>query len=347
MGSVASTRRQFETGNGSPAEDVTATGNVADMLNTTTSSNSVFGESGVLAADTSSLCLDFGGAGALSNNIANDQKVSTEIRLRHKQATQTFSVAGLAGTDSTGSTVNTTISGRNTVNGGTVSSTNDVGGSFTGVTSCAAPPAIPARPHVRRALANTHASHAGLRRASPARRIVSGRVRRGSTITAGSPVAIGVVPPGYTVTFTFSVTVNANIDNPVGATQVVNAGTIAGSNFSDVPISATNPLSLFATMVTGIDQSPSSTSTYGDTVTFTAHVAIDTVATPGATGTPGGTVTFYDGDPGLGGVAFSPPVGLASGQARTVRPRSRPAALLTPCSPSTAETPGSAGARTP
>jgi hypothetical protein len=152
------------------------------------------------------------------------------------------------------------------------------------------------------------------------------------TFTASiAPVSPGAGTPSGTVTF-------YDGDPSSGGTQIGTAQTLAGgqasvltSNLSvgDHTIYAVyggdtdftgsqgtvgQTVTQASTTTTVTSSSPSNTSSFGDSVTFTASIA---PVAPGS-GTPSGTVTFYDGDPTSGGTQIGTAQTLVAGQASVV-----------------------------
>ncbi|HQR33302.1 MAG TPA: HYR domain-containing protein, partial [Blastocatellia bacterium] len=101
----------------------------------------------------------------------------------------------------------------------------------------------------------------------------------GETVTKG----ISIIPPGKTVTITFSVTINTPF--PVGVCTVSNQGSVSGSGFSTV---LTNSATTTVLLAPTIGSCPTNITTNTDPGLCTAAV---TFTTPTATGCPSPTVT--------------------------------------------------------
>src|SRR5262249_18006446 len=72
----------------------------------------------------------------------------------------------------------------------------------------------------------------GVRRVPGGLAHVSSQVTGAAPQAASFPLTIGTLPAGNSVTITFDVTINSPL--PFGVTQVVNQGSISGSNFANV-----------------------------------------------------------------------------------------------------------------
>jgi uncharacterized repeat protein (TIGR01451 family) len=128
-----------------------------------------------------------------------------------------------------------------------------------------------------------------------------------------TPVSIGTLPKGKSVTITFNVTVNdpPNLDaaDLAGGAHVSNTGSVSGSNFTTVTTNTLNtPVQLYAT-TTHIGSSPNP-SKEGQQVTFTATVAKGAGVTTSAV--ISGTVEFKDGSTDISGCSSQT---ITSGQA--------------------------------
>jgi uncharacterized repeat protein (TIGR01451 family) len=104
-------------------------------------SNGIFAQAGAATGDTSFLCVDIGGAGALANSIAGSgANGGTDFRVRQRIST-TVRLPGYAGANNDNNAVVAYIQGRNT-GAETGSATNNVaggGGGFVGGAACSSP----------------------------------------------------------------------------------------------------------------------------------------------------------------------------------------------------------------
>jgi hypothetical protein len=235
---------------GNNSMNATVTGNTIN-LNSATAGNGILVNSGAVGTDTVNLCADISG-----NNIANDP--SDEIRVRRRFTGVTFRLPGFAGTTLTD--VNNFLAGQNTLNGGTVSSTNAAPGFFVGGLPCTSP-------SVRLMQPSTMKQYLAKRTVNPAPRATaphsskqknatwvasmkslhhapaktkesnvssktSSAPRVASAVVGSVNLNIGTLPAGKSVTITFNVAINNSV--PPGTTQVSNQGIVSGSNFANV-----------------------------------------------------------------------------------------------------------------
>ena len=297
---------EVSNGDGAPAMDATVTNNNINIASDSNTFADVFVYDGKTGTDSDTTCAQ------VSGNTEPDagDSISTVVEQGYSGDPDHFNLVGV-GTGASDSSVRSYLDSNNNETGGT----SIAGGSFdvtSSPTQCAQPPSGPTsrkrtvllHSKTTRA-ASTAARHATVRSAA----LHHSARRADAPITSGTPITIGTIPAGHSITLTFSATVNSEISNPAGATSIENKGAIDASNASETDVSATNALALFASS-TQVVSSDLGSSIYGDSVTFTATV---TAAT--GTGTPSGTVTFYDGDPSTSGVQIGTPQTLVSGSA--------------------------------
>ncbi len=234
---------------GNNSMNATVTGNTIN-LNSATASNGILVNSGAVGSDTVSVCADISG-----NNIANDPL--DEIRVRRRFTGVTFRLPGFGGT--TLADVNNFLAGQNTLNGGSVSSTNTAPGFFVGGLPCTSPSVRLMQPStmkqylakqtVKQAPRTTASRssnqknaaklasmkslhHAPSKKESNVNSKATTAPRVTSAVVGSVNLNIGTLPAGKSVVITFNVAINNSV--PPGTTQVSNQGLVTGDNFADV-----------------------------------------------------------------------------------------------------------------
>ena len=254
---------QFTIGDTSAALNATVTGNTLKEPNTASfPGDGMFLTAGTTAAGAASVCFDFGGAGALRNDIVGSGNAaggSSDFRVRQRNSS-TVRLPGYGGAAGDTAAVISYIQGRNTAlaSGTATAAFPTTGGGFIGGAGCTQP-TLPAAPVAAEA-ANTAPEQqaAPVENAAESVEVLtpaatlqtSAETTNGSadpapvttlTDAAAQPQApqadtvnlsIGVLPAGKSITIVF----DALIANPVppDATQVSNQGTVSGSNFANV-----------------------------------------------------------------------------------------------------------------
>ena len=222
--------------------------------------NGIHLNGGTVPGDTYAICADIGGAGALANTInGSGANVGTDFRLRQRQST-TVRLPGYAGGATDTAAVVTFLQGRNQVAPTGLSSVSSPpGGGFVGGAACAQPIVmLPENKNLAEVNhSNSEAKIARSQTVSYGDSLISYKVpnnsgfannsefpknfliTNNSSIEPGAlnaaltPVNIGVLPAGQSVTIKFQVTINDPLV-PGGTTQVSNQGTVSGANFSSV-----------------------------------------------------------------------------------------------------------------
>ncbi len=114
--------------------------------------------------------------------------------------------------------------------------------------------------------------------------VIPGTIKR--TQFVFTPVAIGTLPPGKSITLAFSVTINNPL--PGGVCQLANQGTVSGSNFSSV-----------------LTDDPDTAAASDPTVTFLDTVPTPTIAAVPANVCPNSAGNQASGPPGMAGYAWT------------------------------------------
>jgi hypothetical protein len=232
-------------------------------------SNGIFAQAGATATDTSFMCIDIGGAGALANSIAGSgANGGTDFRVRQRFGT-TVRLPGYAGASTDTAAVVTFIQGRNAGAETGSATVQAPGGGFVGGAACTAPTlapetlfktpesiSAPADIETTAAVVQGLTTKAGVvgvvsPSESKAQMFVPDAGVRGKVETrevkqkagkpqdkdvdgitpklANFPLTIGTLGAGKSVTITFSVTVN-NPLVPPSTTSVSNQGTVSGND---------------------------------------------------------------------------------------------------------------------
>ncbi len=318
----------LQTGqDGAGAINATITGNTIDVQldGTGNAVNGILVNSGVAdpSGAGSSVCVDIGGAGALSNTFTHSlggTLTGGDIRVRQRFGNP-VRLPGYAGGATDTTAVAAYLDGRNAeVSPSTASVATST---FTGGAACVqpAPLAQPIETDLQlKQQSGDAAQQRGSRANSPgflaqmrqwltpvfsafsaplsyvsldrafgsgttSTTVAAAEVPSGTAILSGETVTkgIAVIPPGKTVTITFSVTIDTPF--PPNVCTVTNQGSVSGSNFSTV---ATNAATTTVLLAPTIGACPTNITTNTDAGLCTAAV---TFATPTATGCPSPTVT--------------------------------------------------------
>ncbi|MGH9947020.1 MAG: beta strand repeat-containing protein [Pyrinomonadaceae bacterium] len=125
------------TRDGSSDINATVTGNTVSP-NNVNADTGILATSGATATDSGDMCVDIGGAGALSNNVSNNNTAGLdEVRVRQRFLT-TMRLPGYGGGATDTAAIAAFLAGRNNVNGGTTSAG---AGTYGGGAPCT-PPAL-------------------------------------------------------------------------------------------------------------------------------------------------------------------------------------------------------------
>jgi uncharacterized repeat protein (TIGR01451 family) len=289
---------------GAPELDALINGNTVNINAHATGASDMFLQGGNSGGDNAVACFDVGRSSANSlSNSAGYGAGGHDIKLLSDHV---IDVPGASGTATT--TIASFVSGNNNAAGVTASTGGSPAGTYSNPANCPnttvpAPPtsAVSKSPDLHgigtaaavtgnqvaalvRSGTAKPAEAAGQAHAFSTRRFVSADANFG----AGNTLSIGTLPAGHTVTITFQATVNANINNPTGATKATNGIQVTGSNFSTQTASADTSLNLLNSQVSVTG--PATTPLAFQSTTFTAHVTFLT-----GSGSPSGSVTFWDG----------------------------------------------------
>ncbi|MGH9931621.1 MAG: beta strand repeat-containing protein, partial [Pyrinomonadaceae bacterium] len=123
------------TRDGSSDINATVTGNTVSP-NNVNADTAIIATSGATATDSGDMCADIGGAGALSNNVSNNNTPGLdEVRVRQRFLT-TLRLPGYGGGATDTAAIAAFLAGRNNVNGGTTSAG---AGTYGGGAACTPP----------------------------------------------------------------------------------------------------------------------------------------------------------------------------------------------------------------
>jgi uncharacterized repeat protein (TIGR01451 family) len=200
----------------------------------------IFIESAKSSSDTSTFCGDIGGTVAADKNNVNGDvnDIETDDRTWH----ETFDLVNLSSYGS----VAAYLSSQNSL-ANSAAAADNLGG-YVSVVSCATPtlPSSLAPVRVDGGLRHpTIAAFETTRRAPSSR--VSHRLNvRPNTIIGDTLTAnLGTLNPGQSVLVQWQVTVNSDINNPSGASEISGSASVVADSLSATPLLATNPLQLF------------------------------------------------------------------------------------------------------